>query len=94
LNLILKEYDAAIAAAKLWQKRALSSVDYIRASDVFICALAESREWKSAEKELAALHKKMKKQASAPSEEGEAVDNALSKLKAPKVIKLMRQGGR
>mgnify|MGYP003387538676 FL=1 len=94
LNLSLKEYDAAIAAAKLWRKRVLSSVDYIRASDVFICALAESREWASAEKELAALHKKMKKQSSAPSEEGAAVAKALSKLKAPKVIQLMRQGGR
>ena len=94
LNLSLKEYDSAIAAAKLWRKRALSSVDYIRASDVLICALAESRAWASAEKELAALHKKMKKQALAPSEEGEAVAKALSKLKAPKVIQLMRQGGR
>ena len=36
----------------------------------------------------------MKKKALAPSEEGEAVAKALSKLKAPKVIKLMRQGGR
>ena len=71
-----------------------SSVDYSRASDVLICALAESRAWASAEKELAALHKKMKKQALAPIEEGEAVAKALSKLKAPKVIKLMRQGGR
>jgi len=94
LNLSLKEYDAAIAAAKLWRKRVLSSVDYIRASDVFICALAESRAWAAAEKELAALRKKMKKQSSAPSEEGAAVAKALSKLKAPKVIQLMRQGGR
>ncbi|HIA38398.1 MAG TPA: hypothetical protein EYN86_02645 [Planctomycetes bacterium] len=94
LNLTLKEYETAIRAAKLWRKRALSSVEYIRASDVYLCALAESHEWEMAEKELKSLRNKMQKQSTAPSEEGKSVAKALDGLKAPRVIELMRQGGR
>jgi tetratricopeptide (TPR) repeat protein len=94
LNLALKEYAQAMHEALLWRKRALSSVDYIRASDVYLCALTDSRDWKTAEKELGLLRNKMKKQATAPGKEGEAVAKALSQLKAPKKITLMRQGGR
>lgn len=94
LNMSLKEYTKAISAALLWRKRSLSSVDYIRASDVYLCALTANRDWKTAEKELSLLRNKMKKQATAPGKEGEAVAKALAQLKAPKKIKLMRQGGR
>lgn len=94
LNLSIKEYPAAITAALKWRQRSLSSVDYIRASDVYMCALAQSHNWQKAETVLSALHKKMKRQANAPGKEGAAIATALARLKADKVITLMRQGGR
>ena len=94
LNYSIKEYAAAEEAALQWRERSLSSVDYIRASDLYLCAMARQRKWREAQQQLADLRKEMLKQSTAPSEEGEAVAKALAKLKAPKEIDLIRQGGR
>ncbi|MDP6963601.1 MAG: hypothetical protein QGF46_05480 [Planctomycetota bacterium] len=90
----LQDYALAISAAKEWQARSLSSVDYIRATDLLICAMSRNRNWREADSLLGNLRKKMARRATAPSEEGEAISRALDSLKGPKEIKLAREGGR